>query len=121
MELIGRGRDADVYALGDGRVLRRYRPGGPAGAEAEARLMAYLAGQGFPVPHVYDAHGTDQVPERLGARPCGPTPAPGYAHALAARLADRNLTPGEARRLRHALDAGARRPGPGWGGHRVGG
>ncbi|WP_407563461.1 phosphotransferase [Streptomyces sp. 184] len=63
MELIGRGRDADVYALTAGRVLRRYRSGGPA--EAEARLMAYLAGTGFPVPHVYDANDTDQVLERL--------------------------------------------------------
>lgn len=67
MELIGRGREADVYALVDGRVLRRYRSGGPA--EAEARLMAYLAGEGFPVPRVYDANGTEQVLERLD----GPT------------------------------------------------
>ncbi|WBB60756.1 phosphotransferase [Streptomyces sp. WMMC500] len=65
MELIGRGRDADVYALADGRVLRRYRAGGPARAEAEGRLMTYLGEQGFPVPRVYDANATDQVLDRL--------------------------------------------------------
>ncbi|GAA2130375.1 phosphotransferase [Streptomyces synnematoformans] len=217
MELIGRGREADVYALTDGRVLRRYRSGGPA--EAEARLTAYLAGTGFPVPHVYDAHDTDQVlerldgptmlsalrrrpwrvtaygrmlarlhdrlhavpapeflppspgsgsgdrvlhldlhpdnviltargpyaidwrnaaagdpacdvamtvcilrgvelgpPEALGVRlllrallrTTGTDAAPGYAHALPARLANPHLTPGEARRLRRALGDGAR-------------
>ncbi|MFF0723918.1 hypothetical protein [Streptomyces sp. NPDC004134] len=39
MELIGRGRDADVYALVGGRVLRRYRAGGPEKA-AERDLTA---------------------------------------------------------------------------------
>jgi aminoglycoside phosphotransferase (APT) family kinase protein len=67
MELIGRGREADVYALVDGRVLRRYRSGGPA--EAEARLMAHLAGAGYPVPRVYNANDAEQVLERLD----GPT------------------------------------------------
>ncbi|MFC3735836.1 phosphotransferase [Paractinoplanes deccanensis] len=61
------GREADVYALGDGRVLRRYRHGGDA--EPEAAVMAYAGKWGFPVPHVYEARGTDLVMERLD----GPT------------------------------------------------
>jgi aminoglycoside phosphotransferase (APT) family kinase protein len=61
------GREADVFALGDGRVLRRYRRGEDAAGEAEA--MAYAAGLGFPVPEVFSASGPDLVMERLD----GPT------------------------------------------------
>ncbi|MFB7618866.1 phosphotransferase [Kitasatospora sp. NPDC056181] len=50
-ELVGAGRTADVFALDDGRVLRRYRGGEDATAEAE--VMAYLAERGFPVPAVW--------------------------------------------------------------------
>jgi len=61
--LLGSGRSADVYALGEGRVLRRYRF--PIDVAAEARLMQYLAAAGYPVPEVYDAGGRDLVLERL--------------------------------------------------------
>ena len=64
--LIGAGRAADVYALGGQRVLRRYRNGDSA--EREARVMAYLAEAGFPVPRVYHASGPDLVMERLAGR-----------------------------------------------------
>jgi tRNA A-37 threonylcarbamoyl transferase component Bud32 len=71
-KLIGAGRAADVYALGDDRVLRRYRAGGTLEAKsvdrtvrAEAEVMTYLAQVGFPVPVVYDAGGTDLVMQRL--------------------------------------------------------
>jgi tRNA A-37 threonylcarbamoyl transferase component Bud32 len=71
-KLIGAGRAADVYALGDDRVLRRYRTGPNTQAEsvnhmvqAEAEVMTYLAQAGFPVPKVYDADGTDLVMQRL--------------------------------------------------------
>ncbi|MEU6012151.1 aminoglycoside phosphotransferase family protein [Streptomyces sp. NPDC047453] len=67
MELIGRGREADVYALDESRVLRRYRQGGPT--ELEARLMTHLAACGYPVPKVYEITDTDMVLERL----TGPT------------------------------------------------
>jgi aminoglycoside phosphotransferase (APT) family kinase protein len=67
LSLIAQGRTADVYALDEGRVLRRYRRGGPT--RREARLMAYLATQGYPVPRVYDVTDTDLVMERLS----GPT------------------------------------------------
>ena len=61
--MLGTGRTADVYALGQGRVLRRYR--GPGDVQSEAEKMRYLAKAGFPVPVVYDADGTDLVMERL--------------------------------------------------------
>jgi aminoglycoside phosphotransferase (APT) family kinase protein len=65
--LLGYGREADVFAVDAHRVLRRYRDG--ADATAEAAVMRHLAGQGFPVPRVYAATGPDLVIERLD----GPT------------------------------------------------
>jgi aminoglycoside phosphotransferase (APT) family kinase protein len=50
-ELVGVGRTADVFALDDGRVLRRYRGGDDA--TGEIAVMAYLAERGFPVPAVW--------------------------------------------------------------------
>jgi aminoglycoside phosphotransferase (APT) family kinase protein len=61
--LIGSGRTADVFEIGDGRVLRRYRI--KADVDHEARLMRYLWSAGFPVPEVFDAYGTDIVMARL--------------------------------------------------------
>ncbi|MFJ8041478.1 phosphotransferase [Kitasatospora sp. NPDC096147] len=69
-ELIGAGRTADVYALDGEWVLRRYRDGGDA--RAEAALMAYLAGHGYPVPPVRPG-GTPQ--ELVLGRLTGPTMA----------------------------------------------
>ena len=62
-ELVGRGRAADVFALDDHRVLRRYRDGHECSSEAEA--MRYLADRGYPVPEVFDASGPDIVMARL--------------------------------------------------------
>ncbi|TWD72506.1 tRNA A-37 threonylcarbamoyl transferase component Bud32 [Kribbella amoyensis] len=61
------GRDADVYALPDGRVLRRYRNGHPVRDEAE--YMRHVAKYDYPVPAVYEVDGADMVLERL----TGPT------------------------------------------------
>jgi Ser/Thr protein kinase RdoA (MazF antagonist) len=61
--LIGTGRACDVYALGDQRVLRRYRSG--INAEPEAAAMRYLRQAGYPVPEVHDASGADLVLQRL--------------------------------------------------------
>ncbi|MFC7545872.1 phosphotransferase [Plantactinospora sp. GCM10030261] len=67
LELLARGRDADVFALDDRRVLRRYRRGGDVRGEAE--VMRHAAAHGVAVPLVYGADGTDLVLERLD----GPT------------------------------------------------
>ena len=65
--LIGRGRAADVFDIGGGRVLRRYREGGGRDGQVlvEAAVMRHLADHGFPVPAVHDAAGFDLVMERL--------------------------------------------------------
>jgi Ser/Thr protein kinase RdoA (MazF antagonist) len=64
--LIGAGRAADVYAIGSGRVLRRYRT--PFDVRAEADMMRHLGQAGYPVPAVYDADARDLVMERLDGR-----------------------------------------------------
>jgi aminoglycoside phosphotransferase (APT) family kinase protein len=63
VELIARGRDADVFALDDTRVLRRYRAGGDTAHEAA--VMRHVAGHGYPVPRVHEARGPDLVLERV--------------------------------------------------------
>ncbi len=57
------GRDADVFALDDERVLRRYRAGGDV--TGEVAVMRQLEEVGFPVPHVFEATGPDLVMQRL--------------------------------------------------------
>src|SRR5512139_880321 len=56
-ELIGSGRDADVFALDQDWVLRRYRNG--RDARPEARTMTYLRALGYPVPEVRPTDGAD--------------------------------------------------------------
>jgi aminoglycoside phosphotransferase (APT) family kinase protein len=69
-KLVGAGRSADVYDLGNGRVLRRYRDGRPERAVAmEAEVMAHAREHGVPVPEVFDVSGADIVM----ARAAGPT------------------------------------------------
>jgi aminoglycoside phosphotransferase (APT) family kinase protein len=63
------GREADVFALDDDRVLRRYRDG--SDATREVGVMAYLHERGYPVPAVHSAAGPEIVMERLD----GPTMA----------------------------------------------
>lgn len=61
--LLTAGFSADVYALSETQVLRRYRSGRDAGAEAE--LMRYALAHGFPVPKAVHVGGPDLVLERL--------------------------------------------------------
>lgn len=91
MDLLAGGRDADVFACGDGLVLRRYRDG--RSVEAEAALMRELALLGYPVPAIESAAGADLVMERVH----GPTMAvellrgsldPAEGGGLLARLHD---------------------------------
>jgi aminoglycoside phosphotransferase (APT) family kinase protein len=68
--LIGAGRNADVYDIGDGRVLRRYRDGRETRWVAlEAQVMAHARAFGVPVPEVFEVAGSDIVMERIA----GPT------------------------------------------------
>ena len=53
--LLGTGRTADVFDVGGGRVLRRYRDGTDATHEAE--VMQWVRAQGVPVPEVFEADG----------------------------------------------------------------
>jgi hypothetical protein len=55
-KLVGSGRHADVYDLGDGRVLRRYRDAS-AVADREAGVMVHAWSHGVPVPEVFDVSG----------------------------------------------------------------
>ena len=68
--LIGAGRNADVYDIGGGRVLRRYRDGrDPRGAELQVQVMRHARAFGAPVPEVFEVSGPDIVMERAD----GPT------------------------------------------------
>jgi aminoglycoside phosphotransferase (APT) family kinase protein len=67
--LLARGREADIFEYGPGLVLRRSREG--RSMALEARVMGYLAEQGYPVPAVDEMSddGLDMVLERID----GPT------------------------------------------------
>lgn len=65
--LVGAGRDADVFDLGDGTVLRRYRRR-PVRAR-EVAIMRYVRERGYPVPRVVSVSGSDLVLEKI----TGPT------------------------------------------------
>jgi len=86
--LLGRGRAADVYDVGAGRVLRRYRT--DHDSAPEAAIMRHLAEHGYPVPAVHDVDGRDLVMDRVD----GPaqlddlTRRPWLARAHGATLAD---------------------------------
>jgi aminoglycoside phosphotransferase (APT) family kinase protein len=68
--LVGAGRNADVYDIGGGRVLRRYRDGrDPDAVEREAQVMVHARAHGVPVPEVFEVSGSDMVMERA----TGPT------------------------------------------------
>ena len=68
--LIGAGRNADVYDIGGGRVLRRYRDSQHAHEiELQARVMVDARASGVPVPEVFEVTGSDIVMERAA----GPT------------------------------------------------
>lgn len=102
MQLLGAGRDADVFALDGGRVLRRYR-NPRRSAEREARVMTHARAAGLPVPEVVDVAGPDLVLERIE----GPT----MAAALVRRpwtLAAHARVLGELHRAVHAV------PAPDW-------
>lgn len=65
--LLARGRDADVFDVGGGRVLRRYRREGST--LDEAAIMQLVASSGYPVPEVHEVSGPSIVMDRV----TGPT------------------------------------------------
>lgn len=65
--LIASGRAADVYAHGDGLVLRRYRT--PHSCLHEAAVMQHVRRHGYPAPEVIQVSGGDILMERVD----GPT------------------------------------------------
>lgn len=87
------GRDADVYAIGADRVLRRYRDGGDV--TTEAAVMVHLAEHGFPVPAVYHAAGTDLVMRRV--------PGPSLLTALRSATVDMSSAAEMLAALHHRL------------------
>jgi streptomycin 6-kinase len=92
MRLIASGRASEIFDLGDGRVLRRFKAGGDP--EREALVMDHALRHGYPVPRVLDRTDDALVLERIA----GPTMAAdlsrrpwrlrGHASVLA-RLHDR--------------------------------
>src|SRR5690242_20210840 len=64
-ELLGAGRDADIFECGPGLVLRRSRH--RRSLADEAKIMSFLHEQGYPVPKVEEisTDGFDLVMERV--------------------------------------------------------
>jgi aminoglycoside phosphotransferase (APT) family kinase protein len=65
--LIAAGRASEVFDLGDGRVLRRFKSGG--NPEREALVMRHARGHGYPVPEVLEVTPEALVLEKVD----GPT------------------------------------------------
>jgi hypothetical protein len=105
-ELLAVGRDADVFADGRTRVLRRYRDRGRS-AEREAEVMRFARANGYPVPDVEDVDGPDLLMQRVA----GPTMLEDIARRPWALRRHAATLAGLHRRL-HALSApaGLRRP-----------
>lgn len=61
--LLAAGLAADIYALSERQVLRRYRSGRDASGEVE--IMRHVAARGFPAPAVEHLGGPDLLMERL--------------------------------------------------------
>ncbi len=74
------GRDADVYALDDSWVLRRYRNGHPVRDEAD--FMRHVAQYDYPVPAVGEVSGPDMVIQRLDGPTLGDAALAGQVSAV---------------------------------------
>ena len=67
MRLLASGRESDIFDLGDGTVLRRYKAGGRPGHEAA--VMEHARVHGFPAARVLEQRAGELVLERID----GPT------------------------------------------------
>ncbi|MFF3785562.1 phosphotransferase [Streptomyces sp. NPDC001933] len=100
-ELLGAGRSADVYALDEKWVLRRYRDG--KDATHEWMVMSYLGAHGFPVPRLGPRNSKTPPCDLMLQRLTGPTmldsmvagelPAAEAAAMLAGLLAELHTVP----------------------------
>ena len=65
MKLLASGRDGDIFEFAPGLVLRKTRDG--RSIAHEARIMRYVAEQGFPVPRIEEvrADGAEIIMERI--------------------------------------------------------
>ena len=65
LPILASGRDGDIFEFAPGLVLRKTRDG--RSIAHEARIMRYVAEQGFPVPRIEEvrADGTEIVMERI--------------------------------------------------------
>jgi Ser/Thr protein kinase RdoA (MazF antagonist) len=86
MRLLASRRDADVFDLGDGRVLRRHKDGRPATNQAD--LLRHAASHGYPVPVLYNASGPDLILEKLDGPEMQQVIQPSNLDELATLLAD---------------------------------
>jgi len=84
MELIAPGRDADVSALDDRRVLRRYRDGRSAHHDAE--LLSAVVAAGYPASAVLGVEGPGIVLAGLDGPTLADECAAGEAGALLASI-----------------------------------
>jgi aminoglycoside phosphotransferase (APT) family kinase protein len=64
--LIAAGRASEIFDLGDGRVLRRFKAGGSP--EREAMVMRHARKHGFPVPEVLEVGDDSLVLEHIAGR-----------------------------------------------------
>jgi hypothetical protein len=108
MKLLAAGRASEIYDLGDGRVLRRFKAGGDP--EREALAMRHAARHGYPVPRVLEVAADQMVLQRID----GPTLlAAVRRRPWTLRAAVRTLA-GLHRRL-HEIEAPSELPGIGAG------
>jgi len=66
VKLIAAGRASEIFDLGDGTVLRRFKAGGSP--EREALVMRHALAAGYPVPRVIDVRADSLVLERIAGR-----------------------------------------------------
>lgn len=63
---VARGRWTDIYDLGGGRILKRYRDTTAEPIAAfEAAVLFHARAHGVPVPKVFEVNGGDLVLERI--------------------------------------------------------
>lgn len=81
--MIAAGRASEVFDLGDGRVLRRFKSGGHP--EREALVMRHARDRGYPVPAVLEVRADALVLEHVAGptmwEVAGATPLEVRAHA----------------------------------------